>query len=414
MSNRLPSVIWLLSFGLFFVGAGQSVVFLTIPPLGRDLGLSEQQIGAIFGISALAWMIASPLWGSLSDTVGRKKIVIVGLIGCGLSLILFSTVISFGISGLLSGTFLFLLLVLARLLNGLFGSATRPASGGWIADITSLDDRGRAFGRLNSGFSAGRIGGPALAGFLLIISYTAPFYIFSAGLILISILILNQPINESQNKLNPTKKSDSSLSILDNSVWPFLFVAITLGVTNASLIITISFYFEDVIIKDSENALTYASIGFMLSAIGSLIGQLFFADKLSISAGSLTRYGSFITLVSLLGIANTQSLETVYIYFFLYGLGMGALQTGLSAALSLSVGPENQGKANGYMGMVFPSGHVVSPFIAMPLYLIDPSAPYLLGASLMLISLIFINLNSRHKWIRKKKYKAKDLNLNEE
>ena len=64
--------------------------------------------------------------------------------------------------------------------------------------------------------------------------------------------------------------------------------------------------------------------------------------------------------------------------------------------------------------MVFPSGHVVSPFIAMPLYLIDPSAPYLLGASLMLISLIFINLNSRHKWIRKKKYKAKDLNLNEE
>ena len=248
----------------------------------------------------------------------------------------------------------------------------------------------------------------------MIISYTAPFYIFSAGLILISILILNQPINESQNKLNPTKKSDSSLSILDNSVWPFLFVAITLGVTNASLIITISFYFEDVIIKDSENALTYASIGFMLSAIGSLIGQLFFADKLSISAGSLIRYGSFITLVSLLGIANTQSLENVYIYFFLYGLGMGALQTGLSAALSLSVGPENQGKANGYMGMVFPSGHVVSPFIAMPLYLIDPSAPYLLGASLMLISLIFINLNSRHKWIRKKKYKAKDLNLNEE
>ena len=76
MSNRLPSVIWLLSFGLFFVGAGLSVVFLTIPPLGRDLGLTEQQIGSIFGISALAWMIASPLWGSMSDTVGRKKLLL--------------------------------------------------------------------------------------------------------------------------------------------------------------------------------------------------------------------------------------------------------------------------------------------------------------------------------------------------
>ena len=299
MSNRLPSVIWLLSFGLFFVGAGQSVVFLTIPPLGRDLGLTEQQIGSIFGISALAWMIASPLWGSMSDKVGRKKIVIVGLIGCALSLILFSTVIDFGISGSLAGTLLFLLLVLARLLNGLFGSATRPASGGWIADITSLDDRGRAFGRLNSGFSAGRIGGPALAGFLLIISYTAPFYIFSAGLILISILVLNQSKKESPKDINTGNESDSSLRILDHSVWPFLFVAITLGITNASLIITISFYFEDIIIKNSENALTYASIGFMLSAIGSLIGQLFFADKLNISAGTLIRYVSFFKLVSL-------------------------------------------------------------------------------------------------------------------
>ena len=39
--NKLPSIIWLLSGGLFFVGAGQSVVFITIPPLARDLGLSE-------------------------------------------------------------------------------------------------------------------------------------------------------------------------------------------------------------------------------------------------------------------------------------------------------------------------------------------------------------------------------------
>lgn len=414
MNTRLPPVIWLLSFGLFFVGAGQSVVFLTIPPLGRDLGLSEQQIGAIFGISALAWMIASPIWGTLSDRVGRKKIVIVGLVGCALSLIIFSTVISFGISGLLTGSILFLLLVIARLLNGIFGSATRPASGGWIADITSLDDRGRAFGRLNSGFSAGRIGGPALAGFLLIISYTAPFYVFSVGLILISILILNQSKKENVSTKKTIEGRVSAFTVLNETVWPFLFVAVTLGITNASLIITVSFYFEDVIIRSSENALTYASIGFMLSAIGSLIGQLIFADKLNISPGSLIRYGTFFTLVSLLGIANTNDLINVYAYFFLYGLGMGSLQTGLSAALSLSVGPKNQGKANGFMGMVFPSGHVVSPFIAMPLYLWDPSAPYLLGSFLMLVSLIFININPRHKWIRKKRYKNIDLNLNEE
>ena len=60
--SKLPSIIWLLSGGLFFVGAGQSVVFITIPPLARDLGLSEVETGSIFAVSALAWMLRRPNW----------------------------------------------------------------------------------------------------------------------------------------------------------------------------------------------------------------------------------------------------------------------------------------------------------------------------------------------------------------
>ena len=94
--EKLPSTIWILAAGLLCVGAGQSIVFITIPPIARDLGLNEIQIGSIFATSALAWMILSPIWGSLSDSVGRKKIVIVGLLGFAVSLILFSFTISLG------------------------------------------------------------------------------------------------------------------------------------------------------------------------------------------------------------------------------------------------------------------------------------------------------------------------------
>ena len=90
------------------------------------------------------------------------------------------------------------------------------------------------------------------------------------------------------------------------------------------------------------------------------------------------------------------------------------LGPGISASLSLSVGKENQGSASGFLGMVIPIGHVISPIISMPLYTINPSYPYLLGSFLMLVSLIFININPRHKWIRKKRYKNIGLNLNEE
>ncbi len=75
--SKLPNTIWILAAGLLCVGAGQSVVFITIPPMARDLGLTEVQIGSIFATSAFVWMLFSPIWGSLSDSIGRKKVVII-------------------------------------------------------------------------------------------------------------------------------------------------------------------------------------------------------------------------------------------------------------------------------------------------------------------------------------------------
>ena len=332
--QKLPSIIWLLSGGLFFVGAGQSVVFITIPPLARDLGLSEIQTGTIFATSALTWMLFSPYWGKLSDRVGRKLIVIIGLLGCAISLILFSSALTLGTSEILLGWKLLMVLIFARMVNGILGSATRPGAGAWIADVTNTEERGGGYGRLNSGFSAGRIAGPALAGFLLVISYTLPFYIFSLGLLLIALLLTKQPGGRKKLKV---KENRSNLKILDNSVWPFLLVGATLGICNATLVQTTSFYFQDVIVPNALNPITYASIGFMLSAFGSIIGQLLIADRLRVSPGSLIRYGTLLCAISLLGISLTSSLKLIYLSFFLFGLGQGTQSTGLAAAISLSV-----------------------------------------------------------------------------
>ena len=400
--KKLPSIIWLLSGGLFFVGAGQSVVFITIPPLARDLGLNEIQTGSIFASSALAWMVFSPYWGRLSDRRGRKKVVLIGLLGCALSLILFSSALTLGTSNVLLGWKLLAVLILARMVNGVLGSATRPAAGAWIADVTNPEERGAGYGRLNSGFSAGRIVGPAIAGFLLLISYTLPFYLFSLGLVVTTLVLIGQPLKHKDLK---NRKEESKLRLSDNQVWPFLAVAGGMGICNATLVQTASFFFQDIVTPMASNPITYASIGFMLMAFGSLLGQLLLADRLRISPGSLVRYGTLVTGVSLLGISLFNSLTAIYFLFFFLGLGQGTQSTGISASLSLSVGQENQGKANGFMGMILPVGHVVSPFLAMPLYMISPTYPYLLGFMIMFLTLLFIEKNSRHKWIRNKGYR---------
>ena len=399
--TKLPNTIWILAAGLLCVGAGQSVVFITIPPIARDLGLSEVQIGSIFATSAFVWMLFSPLWGSLSDSIGRKKVVIIGLSGFAISLILFSLTISVGQAGKLTGLLLFIVLVSARVLNGLFGSATRPASGGWVADISSIEDRSRAFARLDSGFSMGRIIGPALAGILLLISYTAPFYLFAIGALCVIFFISKQKSPPVINKEANFKK----ISIFDNRVWPFLIVSASFGICNAALVQTSSFYFQDVIDPDSTNFIALASVGFMLTALGILNGQLLIADRLQTSPGSLIRLGILFIFFSLIGVANSSSLVHIYISLFFYGLGGGMMGPGISASLSLSVGKENQGSASGFLGMVIPVGHVISPIISMPLYTINPSYPYLLGSFLMLLCFLFVLFNGRHKWIRRKNYR---------
>ena len=404
--EKLPNTIWILAAGLLCVGAGQTIVFITIPPIARDLGLNEIQIGSIFATSAVAWMILSPVWGSLSDSIGRKKIVIVGLLGFAISLVLFSLTISLGQKGLLTGTLLFVLLVSARVLNGIFGSATRPSSGGWIADISSINSRSRAFARLDSGFSIGRILGPALAGLLLLVSYTAPFFFFAAGAFIVIVLVIFQ---QSPPKISSSKEV-KKLSMFDSRVWPFLIVSAAFGICNASLFQTSSFFFQDVITPSSENYIALASVGFMLTGLGVLNGQLLIADRLQTSPGSLIKLGVIFNCLSLLGYAYSSSLVQVYICLFFFGLGNGMLGPGISSSLSLSVGKDYQGVAGGFLGMVIPIGHVASPLISMPLYTLNPVYPYILGSSLMFLCTVFIFTNKRHKWIRDKHYRE-DRNL---
>ena len=139
-----------LKFGLFTVGLGQSFVFVIVPPLARDLGLSEFQTSLIFAISALAWALTSASWGRLSDKYGRRNIAMLGLIGYALSLITMITPLFLVERNILDVIFLFPLLIFGRLLNGLLGSETRPASLAYIADITTSSTRTVKFARLES------------------------------------------------------------------------------------------------------------------------------------------------------------------------------------------------------------------------------------------------------------------------
>ena len=238
--------IWLLSAALACVGAGQSTVFILIPSEVRSLGFSEFEVGLIFSISALAWMIFSPFWGRLSDRFGRGSIFLLGMIGFAFSMASFAAILISAQNLLLPLALVFPLLILTRLINGLLGSAVRPAAGGRIADLTSPTTRTAGFARFDAGWQFGVVIGPIVVGVLLSIfneNLLAPF-LFIALLGLLIGFYNFKNMNETaqpQDYENTTK-----LKFYDSRVWPSLLVASFMGISNACLVLTSALYTKDV------------------------------------------------------------------------------------------------------------------------------------------------------------------------
>ncbi len=109
----------------------------------------------------MAQFFLAPLWGRISDHVGRRPILILGLLGSGISYLVFAFAGTLGI------------LFLSRVLAGI-GGATVPVAQAYIADVTPPERRAGNLGLIGAAFGLGFIFGPALGGILAPISSSAP------------------------------------------------------------------------------------------------------------------------------------------------------------------------------------------------------------------------------------------------
>jgi MFS family permease len=376
-----------LKFGLFTVGLGQSFVFVIVPPLARDLGLSEIQASLVFAFSAIAWALTSAAWGRASDKYGRRNIAILGLIGYSASLLAMIIPLFLVEKNLLDIVFLFPLLVFGRMLNGLIGSATRPATFAYIADTSSREKRTVKFARLESSFLVGTVAGPLIGGFLILITKETPFYVFSILALIASIGIYKNVDNTARDKKSVLQSE--KISWKSNTIWPFLVLASISSLCLASLIQTIGFYLFDVF-PNIDDLPILISMTFALLSISTIVSQYLFTDAFPLSNNKLLLCGVLLLLFSYITMALFPKISIYYLSIIINGIGGGMLRPAISASLSLSQTPEHQGIAAGYLGSVYPVGHILTPVLAMPIYAINPSYLYYFSSMLCLICFIFI------------------------
>ncbi len=144
-----PSLLIFCTVFLDLIGFG--IVLPLLPSYAASFHVSEAAIGVLVASFSLMQFLLAHWWGRLSDRIGRRPVLLVGLAGSALSYLLFAA--SNG----------FWLLLLSRIIAGGMGATVNVAQA-YLADITPADRRPRAMGMIGAAFGLGFVVGPAIGG----------------------------------------------------------------------------------------------------------------------------------------------------------------------------------------------------------------------------------------------------------
>ena len=369
---------------LFMVMLGVGIIIPNIAFRAAEMEATPRSISLLFTIYSLMQFLFAPLWGSLSDRVGRKPVLVAGLVGnaCGLLL--------FGAAGDLPT------LYLARALSGLMSSAALPTAMAYVADVTDHQSRGRGMGAMGAAMGLGFIFGPGVGGALARFGHATPFVV--AGLInLVTALMAMVALTESlrRNAAGGPARSPWRLvrpwRALAGPMRRFYFVAFAVPFAMAALETTFPLLLRD------RLGLGAGALGFMFLFMGTAVflvqgfglGRLInaFGEERVLEAGLLVNAAGFLLVPAATGqVSMTSALV-------LSGVGNQAMRP-TSASLITKRAEGGQGAAIGVMDSFDSLGRILGPLVAGPAYEREPRSPYFISAGILLACFVGLALRN--------------------
>lgn len=358
---RLPAEQWrrdlyILWTSCFIMGLGFSMIMPFLSLYLEDLGVEGSAVdmwsGVIFSANFLVMAVVSPIWGSISDRVGRKPMMLRSAFGMGLVI---------WMMGLVRNPWQLLGL---RLLQGVTAGFIAIATS-YMATNAPREHAGQALGVLATGNVAGTILGPLVGGALAdVVGYRPMFFMTSISCLLSGILVLFT-IHE---HFTPAPKTDSQQkqSVKDLlKLYPVVVPLMGVMFLNTFSVLTV----EPILARFLQTLEAPASmISFLSGVVFSMTGiaNILVAPRV----GELTdRMGSRRVLAICLGGAAilylAQGFATAVWHMillrFMLGLFTGGLMPAANALLARSVPPQMQGKIFGYSQTANSLGQTLGP-----------------------------------------------------
>jgi len=387
----------ILLFGLVTYGIGQSLLYVIFGPLARDLGLSETQFGILISASNVALVIFSPMWGRTSQTVGRKKIFIVGLVGYAAGYAFLAFAIQIGLWSLLAPAPLFFLLLGARLVYGTVASAISPAATAYIADTTDEKSRAAGMALIAASGGIGTIIGPAFGGLLATIGPVVPMYV-AAGTAVIAAVVAGAKLAEPERRAD--LDTGVKLKVFDRRIFPYLLGWFVIFMVFTAVQVITAFYIEDRFgVSGQDEVIKVASIALLSMAFVMLAVQIVVMQVWKITPKVLLRVAYFVFASVLIMFAYSDSLIFLYLSYAGMGMSFAMAAPGLNAAASLAVETSEQGAVAGLLSSAPAFGMVFGPALGGSVYNVAPDLPMIGGAVLsvsMGIYFLFVKIPDPH------------------
>ncbi|RHW39810.1 MFS transporter [Lysinibacillus yapensis] len=392
MSQKKKKIaLFILMLNMFITMGGVGIIIPVLPSYLHVFNAGGEVYGFLIAIFAFAQFLFSPIAGNLSDRFGRKIFIIGGLVVYGIAQIIF---------GLASEVWI---LFLGRFLSGLGAAFIMPPIMAYVADITTVEERGKGMGLIGAAISLGFMIGPGLGGFLAKVDLQFPFFL--AGVVALLAAILSyivlpnvKPQVKEQAVPHAQSKGENIFTQMVRSVKTSYFVLLivvftfSFGISNfqstLSMFLTYKFAYSPIDI----------AIVITIGGFAGVILQMFIIDKL------FKRFGEMkVILVNLLVAAATMILMIYVGGFFiiltvttLFQIATVFIRPSVNTLIS-KFAEDEQGFAAGMNNAYMSLGNMIGPSLAGVLLEWKLSSPLILGAIILLGCFVLA-----YAWTKKK------------
>lgn len=376
--NGLDKTIFLVLVNLFIVFLGMGLVIPVMPTLMREMQLEGSTMGYLVAAFAFAQLLVSPVAGKWVDSIGRKKLIVIGMFVFALSELLFGLGQDVKI------------LYISRMLGGISAAFIMPAVTAFVADMTSLRERPKAMGYVAAAISAGFIIGPGIGGFLAEHGTRLPFF-FAAVLGLLgsifSLVILKEP------KRPDVKESNTDKPVVKSG---FRKVLGPIYLIPMIIILVSSFglaAFETIyaLFVDYKFGFTPKDIALIITVGGVLgvIAQVLTFDRIVGKIGEIRLIQicmgvSAVFVFAMIKVSAYWSILLVtFVVFLMFDLIRPALMTYLS-----KIAVNEQGFVGGLNSTFTSIGNIIGPSMAGILFDVHIDYPYVLSMFVLILSFV--------------------------